>query len=43
LRRDELRRAHAGYDNLTATGRYRIAEMVKPRKVEEEWPRVVRS
>ncbi|HEX9707233.1 MAG TPA: EAL domain-containing protein [Steroidobacteraceae bacterium] len=33
LRRDELRRVHAGYDKLTATGRYRIADMAKPREV----------
>jgi len=33
LRRDELRRAHAGYDTLTATGRYQIADLVKPREV----------
>jgi predicted signal transduction protein with EAL and GGDEF domain len=31
LRREQLRLAHAGYDNLTATGRYRIAEIVRKR------------
>jgi EAL domain-containing protein (putative c-di-GMP-specific phosphodiesterase class I) len=31
LRREQLRIAHAGYDNLTATGRYRIAEIVRKR------------
>jgi diguanylate cyclase (GGDEF)-like protein/PAS domain S-box-containing protein len=30
-RREQLRVAHAGYDNLTATGRYRIAEIVRKR------------
>jgi len=30
-RREELRNAHAGYDRLTATGRYRVADMVRPR------------
>jgi len=47
LRRDQLRRAHAGYDSLTATGRYRIADMVKARKPDAEkkdaWPRAVQS
>jgi EAL domain-containing protein (putative c-di-GMP-specific phosphodiesterase class I) len=46
LRRDQLRRAHAGYDSLTATGRYRIADMVKARKAEPEkepWPRAAQS
>ncbi len=33
MRRAQLRSAHAGYDRLTATGRYRIADMVKPREV----------
>ena len=46
LRRDQLRRAHTGYDSLTATGRYRIADMVKERKAEpgtEPWPRAAQS
>ena len=46
LRRDQLRRAHTGYDSLTATGRYRIADMVKARKADlekEAWPRAVQS
>ena len=46
LRRDQLRRAHTGYDSLTATGRYRIADMVKERKAEPEkepWPRAAQS
>jgi diguanylate cyclase (GGDEF)-like protein/PAS domain S-box-containing protein len=43
LRRDQLRRAHAGYDNLTATGRYRVADMVKPSGADEEWPRAAQS
>ncbi len=46
LRRDQLRRAHTGYDSLTATGRYRIADMVKERKAEPEkepWPRAAKS
>ena len=46
LRRDQLRRAHTGYDSLTATGRYRIADMVKARKAEPEkepWPRAAQS
>jgi diguanylate cyclase (GGDEF)-like protein/PAS domain S-box-containing protein len=30
-RRAELRRVHAGYDQLTATGRYRVAELVRKR------------
>ncbi len=30
-KRGQLRLAHAGYDNLTATGRYRIAEIVRKR------------
>ncbi len=30
-KREQLRRAHAGYDKLTATGRYRIADMVHQR------------
>jgi EAL domain-containing protein (putative c-di-GMP-specific phosphodiesterase class I) len=29
LKREQLRVAHAGYDRLTATGRYRIADMVR--------------
>ena len=37
LRREQLRLAHAGYDRLTATGRYRIADMVRSR--EKGWPR----
>ena len=31
IRREQLRRAHSGYDGLTATGRYRVADMV-PRR-----------
>jgi hypothetical protein len=31
LRRGQLRVAHSGYDRLTATGRYRIADMVRKR------------
>ena len=31
LQREQLRVAHSGYDNLTATGRYRIADMVRQR------------
>ena len=31
LRREQLRAAHAGYDTLTATGRYRVAEIVRKR------------
>jgi diguanylate cyclase (GGDEF)-like protein/PAS domain S-box-containing protein len=31
LRREQLRVAHAGYDQLTATGRYRVADMVRQR------------
>jgi len=30
-RREELRLAHTGYDRLTATGRYRVADMVRKR------------
>jgi diguanylate cyclase (GGDEF)-like protein/PAS domain S-box-containing protein len=30
-RREELRVAHTGYDRLTATGRYRVADMVRKR------------
>ena len=37
LRREQLRLAHSGYDRLTATGRYRIADLVGSR--EKEWPR----
>jgi predicted signal transduction protein with EAL and GGDEF domain len=33
LRREQLRRAHSGYDGLTATGRYRVADMVARRAV----------
>jgi predicted signal transduction protein with EAL and GGDEF domain len=33
-RREQLRLAHAGYDQLTATGRYRIADMVRQRTAE---------
>jgi diguanylate cyclase (GGDEF)-like protein/PAS domain S-box-containing protein len=32
-RREQLRLAHAGYDRLTATGRYRVAEIVRRRGV----------
>ena len=28
-RREQLRLAHEGYDRLTATGRYRVADMVR--------------
>ncbi len=31
LRREQLRVAHAGYDRLTATGRYRVADIVRKR------------
>jgi len=31
LKREQLRAAHTGYDQLTATGRYRIAEIVRKR------------
>jgi diguanylate cyclase (GGDEF)-like protein/PAS domain S-box-containing protein len=31
LKREQLRMAHTGYDQLTATGRYRIAEIVRKR------------
>jgi diguanylate cyclase (GGDEF)-like protein/PAS domain S-box-containing protein len=31
LKREQLRLAHAGYDRLTATGRYRIADIVRQR------------
>ncbi|HEU5467675.1 MAG TPA: GGDEF domain-containing phosphodiesterase, partial [Steroidobacteraceae bacterium] len=31
LKREQLRLAHSGYDALTATGRYRIAEIVRKR------------
>jgi len=31
LRREQLRSAHAGYDRLTATGRYRVADLVRKR------------
>jgi hypothetical protein len=32
LKREQLRHAHEGYDHLTATGRYRIADIVRQRK-----------
>jgi len=31
LRREQLRVAHSGYDRLTATGRYRVADLVRKR------------
>jgi diguanylate cyclase (GGDEF)-like protein/PAS domain S-box-containing protein len=31
LRREQLRVAHTGYDRLTATGRYRVADLVRKR------------
>jgi diguanylate cyclase (GGDEF)-like protein/PAS domain S-box-containing protein len=34
LKREQLRLAHSGYDKLTATGRYRIAEIVRQRSGE---------
>jgi hypothetical protein len=34
LRREQLRIAHAGYDNLTATGRYRVADVLRQRAPE---------
>jgi EAL domain-containing protein (putative c-di-GMP-specific phosphodiesterase class I) len=34
MRREQLRLAHAGYDQLTATGRYRIADIVRQRAPE---------
>ena len=33
LRREQLRLAHSGYDRLTATGRYRVADIVRKRGV----------
>ncbi len=42
LRREQLRIAHSGYDNLTATGRYRIADIVRQRTV-ELLPRVAKG
>jgi diguanylate cyclase (GGDEF)-like protein/PAS domain S-box-containing protein len=38
LRREQLRLAHAGYDSLTATGRYRVADVVR-RRGQEPLPR----
>jgi len=32
LKRGQLRHAHEGYDRLTATGRYRIADMIRQRR-----------
>ena len=32
LKREQLRHAHEGYDHLTATGRYRIADIMRQRK-----------
>ncbi len=43
LRREQLRAAHSGYDQLTATGRYRIADMVHSRERGEEWPRAAKG
>ena len=31
LKREQLRLAHTGYDRLTATGRYRVADIVRKR------------
>jgi EAL domain-containing protein (putative c-di-GMP-specific phosphodiesterase class I) len=42
LRREQLRVAHSGYDNLTATGRYRIADIVRQRTA-ESLPRVAKG
>jgi hypothetical protein len=28
MRRELLRRAHSSYDSLTATGRYKVADMI---------------
>jgi diguanylate cyclase (GGDEF)-like protein/PAS domain S-box-containing protein len=42
LRREQLRLAHAGYDRLTATGRYRIADVVRQRGSEAR-PRLVKG
>jgi diguanylate cyclase (GGDEF)-like protein/PAS domain S-box-containing protein len=40
-RREQLRQAHAGYDRLTATGRYRVADIV--RREAEAAPRVAKG
>ena len=37
LKREQLRVAHTGYDTLTATGRYRVADMVRQR-ADESFP-----
>ncbi len=42
LRREQLRVAHSGYDKLTATGRYRIADIVRQRTA-EALPRVAKG
>jgi len=42
LRREQLRLADAGYDRLTATGRYRVADMVRQRAA-EALPRVAKG
>jgi EAL domain-containing protein (putative c-di-GMP-specific phosphodiesterase class I) len=42
LRREQLRLAHAGYDRLTATGRYRVADIVRER-VTPPRPRVAKG
>jgi diguanylate cyclase (GGDEF)-like protein/PAS domain S-box-containing protein len=42
LRREQLRLAHAGYDRLTATGRYRVADIVRER-VAPPQPRVAKG
>jgi diguanylate cyclase (GGDEF)-like protein/PAS domain S-box-containing protein len=41
-RREQLRHAHEGYDKLTATGRYRVADMVRQRAGEAA-PRVAKG
>jgi hypothetical protein len=33
MRRELLRRAHSSYDSLTATGRYKVADMIGGRSI----------
>jgi diguanylate cyclase (GGDEF)-like protein len=42
LKREQLRVAHSGYDTLTATGRYRVADMIRQR-VGESFQRVAKG
>ncbi len=42
LKREQLRTAHTGYDTLTATGRYRVADMVQQR-AGESFPRATKG